>query len=354
IPDLKEQGFHGLKPKSRNLTFSIIHSAHVVNYMLGILIGSYLFQQGQITIGTVFLIVNYIAVINEPIQQLRIQIKTLQSATASIHRLQELFTVKNSVTSGSEKLMFKDKPSVTFKNVSFGYNESETVLHDVSFTVKPGQKLGLVGRTGSGKTTISKLLFRLYDPDEGEVQLDGRDIRTFELHNLRRSIGLVTQEVEIFEATVRDNVTFFNREISDGQILTAFEQLNLTPWFLKLPNGLDTQLTADGHTLSAGEAQLLAFTRVFLQNPKIVILDEASSRLDLLTEHLISHAIQALLHNRTSIIIAHRLKTLAHVDNILILANGKTLEYGPYSELANDEQSHFSTLLHTALREERI
>jgi ATP-binding cassette subfamily B protein len=252
--------------------------------------------------------------------------------------------------------------AVTFQDVCFAYDEAETinndsttgdgpslpvVLHDVSFHLSPGKVLGLLGRTGSGKTTLSRLLFRLYGPTSGAIRFGDVDIRDMTLSDLREHIGMVTQDVQLFQATVRNNLTFFNRRIGDDQIERVLKELRLWDWVQSLPDGLNTPLASGGQGLSAGEAQLLAFTRVFLKNPGLVILDEASSRMDLVTENLLGQAVDRLFHAppRTGIIIAHRLQTVQRADDILILEHGRVVEYGARERLAADPGSRFYSLL---------
>ncbi len=234
--------------------------------------------------------------------------------------------------------------------------------------------LGVLGRTGSGKTTLTRLLFRLYDVDTGTIRLTtddatlpaavgGRpsavsvDIRAVPLGELRRHVGLVTQDVQLFAATVRDNLTLFNNNdpdrpaIDDDRILAALEALGLGDWLHGLPAGLDTVLEGGGKGLSAGEGQLLALARVFLRDPRLVVLDEASSRLDPGTERRLEQALDRLLDGRTGIIIAHRLRTVLRADDILILENGRVIEHGPRAALAADPTSRFYRLLQTGLEE---
>jgi ATP-binding cassette, subfamily B, bacterial len=206
-----------------------------------------------------------------------------------------------------------------------------------------GRALGVVGRTGSGKSTLMRLAARLYDPSEGVVRLGGIGLRETRLAELRRRVGVVTQDVQLFRASVRDNMTLFDPRLDDARIQCALHDLGLGDWFRALPHGLDTELAPDA--VSAGEAQLLAFTRVFLQDPSLVVLDEASSRLDLATERLIEHAIQRLFAGRTAIVIAHRLETLRLVDDILVLADGRIVEYDRRDCLVADESSRFARLL---------
>ncbi|MEZ4659356.1 MAG: ATP-binding cassette domain-containing protein [Caldilineaceae bacterium] len=208
-----------------------------------------------------------------------------------------------------------------------------------------------MGRTGSGKTTLTRLLFRFYDPGQGEIRLADMPLPALKLANLRSRIGLVTQEVQLFDGTLRENLAFFDDRIPDDKILGALHELGLTDWLARFPAGLDTRLGVTGQGVSAGEAQLIAFTRVLLKDVGLVILDEASSRLDPLTERLIETAIDRLLYNRTGIIIAHRLATVQRVDDILILEQGRMREYGPRNALAADPASRYAHLLTTDLTE---
>jgi len=211
--------------------------------------------------------------------------------------------------------------------------------------------MGLLGRTGAGKTTIARLLFRLYEPQTGTIRLGGHDLQDATLAQLRYHVGIVTQDVQLFRATIRDNLTFFDNSISDERIMAVIDELELRDWFETLPNGLDTKLESGGKGVSAGEAQLLAFTRIFLRNPGLVIMDEASSRLDPATERRIERAVDKLLANRTGIIIAHRLGTVQRADEIMILENGGIGEHGEYDVLVNDPNSRFYQLLQTGLQE---
>ena len=241
--------------------------------------------------------------------------------------------------------------ALSFKDVTFSYNGSDAVLTGLSFALQPGSVLGLLGRTGSGKTTLARLIFRLYDPKSGYIEINSADIRNAQLETLRRSIAIVTQDVQLFRASVRDNLTFFDRSIPDAQILATLEELELGDWYRSLPQGLDTGLDTGSRSLSAGEAQLLAFTRVFLRDPGLVILDEASSRLDPATEQRLERAIDKLLQNRTAIIIANRLGTVHRADEIMILDGGRVSEYGDREQLAADPNSRFYRLLQTGLEE---
>jgi ATP-binding cassette subfamily B protein len=233
--------------------------------------------------------------------------------------------------------------------------EKELVLQDISFELQPGTILGLLGRTGSGKTTLTRLIFRLFDPDQGAIRLgsngDATDVRDMPLLDLRERVAMVTQNIQLFHATVRDNLTFFDDRIPDEQIMQVIQDLGLGHWYKSLSDGLDTELESSGGGLSAGEQQLLAFARIFLKDPGLVILDEASSRLDPATEHLIERAVDRLVQDRTAIVIAHRLGTVQRADQIMILEHGHIREYGDRAELAANPESRFYDLLQTGMEE---
>ena len=224
-------------------------------------------------------------------------------------------------------------------------------MRDISFALPPGAILGLLGRTGSGKTTLTRLLLRLYEPTQGTISLDDLHLPSLSMPTLRQRVGVVTQEIQLFHASLRDNLTLFEPNIPDDRILDVLKELGLWGWYTTLPAGLDSKLAPGGSGLSAGEAQLLAFVRVFLKDPGLVILDEASSRLDPATEQLLEKAVDRLLAGRTAIIIAHRLATVQRADCIMILEQGRCIEYGPRSALVNDPDSRFAQLLRTGMEE---
>jgi ABC-type multidrug transport system fused ATPase/permease subunit len=333
----------------------IIENAMGLALTLGTLLaltsGYWLFTAGLVTIGTVYLFVHYINLLEEPFWAMTHEIESFQTIGACVERLTEFRKFKAEVLDGTGTDIPSQPLALTFRDVTFSYNGSDVVLSDLSFNLKPGSILGLLGRTGSGKTTLARLVFRLYDPKSGRIEVNGFDVRQAELEALRRNIAIVTQDVQLFRASVRDNLTFFDRSIPDEQIIATLATLELGDWYRSLPEGLDTELDTGSRSLSAGEAQLLAFTRVFLRNPGLVILDEASSRLDPATEQLLERAIDKLLKDRTAIIIAHRLGTVQRADEIMILDAGRVREYGERERLAADPGSRFYRLLQTGLEE---
>jgi ABC-type multidrug transport system fused ATPase/permease subunit len=355
-----------------SLTYNLTNLVYVLGYAAGLAIGVFLYVRGEASLGTAYLITYYVGMLSDPLQSIRGQAEDLQQAAANIQRINELFNLRPQVSdllpvgTSQQKTLPGGPLSVCFQNVSFRYDDNDSgskanlgeenrsdhgkALSEVSFEIQAGRVLGILGRTGSGKSTLTRMLFRLYDPDLGLVRLADVDLRELRLDDLRQRVAMVTQDVQLFQATVRDNLTFFNRAIPDEQLEHALRQLRLWEWAQSLPKGLDTPL-AGGQSLSAGEAQLLAFARVFLKNPGLVILDEASSRLDPATETLMERAVDRLFAERTGVVIAHRLKTVQRADDILILENGCVVEYGPRLTLANDSTSRFHHLLQTGLEE---
>ncbi|MCC6454038.1 MAG: ABC transporter ATP-binding protein [Caldilineaceae bacterium] len=346
----------------RGRTMSIlVVMAWMLFYTLGLalalVLGYVFYQQNILTMGSVFLVIYYTEVIFRPMDQISREIQNLQKAAAGIERVESLMGIKSKIGDEGQATLPSGPLRVEFRNVSFGYRADEPVLKDVSFLVEPGKVLGLLGRTGSGKTTLTRLLFRLYDPTAGAIYLAAQDseeplaLTELSMEGLRHGIGLVTQDVQLFRASVRDNLTLFDEKISDERIMQVIDELELSDWLDRLPQGLDTELASEGTNLSAGEAQLLAFTRIFLKDPGLVVLDEASSRLDPATEHLIERAVDRLLRNRTGIIIAHRLGTVERADAIVILEGGQLVEYGERVQLVADPASRFSGLLRTGLQD---
>lgn len=358
------------------LMVNILLNTSFLSFALGnavaFVVGAWLFQERVLTIGTVYITFHYTTMLERPIRQITRQMEDLQKAGAGITRIRELFYRQSKIQDLAASLpegsaLPMGALAVEFQDVSFGYDDAvssgdskpsdngkDTVLRDLSFRLPPGTVLGLLGRTGSGKTTLTRLLFRLYDPDSGVIRLGAAvltDIHQVPLTDLRQRIGMVTQNIQLFHATVRDNLTFFDDSIPDERILHVIHELGLSKWYESLPEGLDTELESGGGGLSAGEAQLLAFMRIFLQDSGLVILDEASSRLDPATEHLIERAVDKLVQNRTAIIIAHRLGTVQRADEIMILEDGCIGEYGARSKLASDPNSRFYGLLQTGLEE---
>jgi ABC-type multidrug transport system fused ATPase/permease subunit len=348
-----------------NLAGTVLWSATTVTFAVGNAIafgvGAYLWSLGAITLGTVYLLFHYTDMLRRPIEQLRRELEGMQRAVASVGRINELLRMETHLPDGRGLPIPAGPLAVELDAVSFAYEPGAPdaerdglVLRDVSVHLAPGEVLGVLGRTGSGKTTLARLLLRFYDPTSGTIRLGGVDLRETRLDDVRSRATLVSQDVQLFHARVRDNVTFFDPTVDDARIVDVLERIGLGSWLRALPRtsgdgALEHEMLAGG--LSAGEAQLLAFARVFVRDPGLVILDEASSRLDPATERHIERAIDALLADRTGIVIAHRLATVQRCDRILILEDGRVVEQGPRAALAQDPSSRFAQLLSAGLEQ---
>ncbi|MCU1371820.1 MAG: transporter, ATP-binding/permease protein [Ilumatobacteraceae bacterium] len=305
-------------------------------------------RQGELSVGSVLALLRFSQMVSDPLWRVAEQLAEAQKAIAGTRRAARLLAEESALPDGHRDDLPAGPPSIEFDGVSFGYGTGTDVLRDVSFELHAGTALGVVGRTGSGKTTIGRLVARLWDTESGTVSVGGTDVRDLTLEGLRRRIGIVTQEVEVFRASVRDNLTVFGTLAGDdAAVIGALRTVGLGDWFDSLDGGLDQHLEGDTE-LSAGEGQLLAFARLLLADPGVVILDEASSRLDPDTEARLIAATDRLLAGRTAIIIAHRLSTLDRVDEILVLDHGRLVEHGDRARLAAEPTSRFHHLLATS------
>ncbi|HEX5366760.1 MAG TPA: ABC transporter ATP-binding protein [Acidimicrobiales bacterium] len=311
--------------------------------------GIVLHQRGVVTVGTVLALYRYADMLQRPLAEIAEQLKELQKALAGAQRAAGLLATAPAIADGPEDgaSLPAGPLAVDLDHVTFAYQPGGApVLRDVDLHLAPGTHLGLVGRTGSGKSTVGRLLARFRDvpPSGGTVRVGGTDVRSLALGALRARVAVVTQDVELFRATVRDNLTLFGqRAAGDDELRRALDQVGLGPWLASLPGGLGTRL--DGtHGLSAGEGQLLALARAFLTRPAVVVLDEASSRLDPATERRLTVATERLLAGRTAVVIAHRLATLDSVDEIAVLEDGRLVEHGPRAALAADPSSRYARL----------
>lgn len=324
--------------------------------------GGALALRGEMTIGTVYLLFSYLNLMFWPFEDLAHQMQELQKAGGNLVRIQRLFAQRGSLPDGTRGLP-PGPLGIAFEGVSFHYpaggapasaeaaeapeapEAAEEVLRELSFRVRAGRALGILGRTGSGKTTVTRLLARLYDPGAGRVTLNGVDLREFRLPALRAGIAVVTQDVQFFRGTIRDNLCLFDATVDDRRLHHACDRLGMASWLARQPEGLDTVISSAQLALSAGEAQRLAVARAFLRDPQIVILDEAAARLDPATEREVDHALKTLLEGRTGVVVAHRLRSVEKVDDILILEGGRIAEFGPRRALLDDPHSRLNELL---------
>jgi ATP-binding cassette subfamily B protein len=339
--------------------FSVMWGTSIAVYVFGMAmvfaVGSALLSDGAVTIGSVYLVFHYTEMLRHPVDQIRTQMEDLQKAGAGIARVEELFATATRLMEEGTKTLPTGALQMEISNLDFAYededSDGEVVLNGLDLSLGNGRVLGLLGRTGSGKSTLARLITRLYDPTTGDIRVGGVRLAEVERSNRHARVGMVTQEVQLFRATVRDNLTFFDGNIDDDRIWSALRDLGIADWVASLPKQLDTMLESGSGGLSAGQAQLVAFARIFLRDPGLIILDEASSRLDPATEALIERAVDRLLDGRTGIIIAHRLATVDRADDILILEQGRVVEHGAREALAADPGSRFSALTRTGMEE---
>ncbi|MFN8020700.1 MAG: ABC transporter ATP-binding protein [Acidimicrobiales bacterium] len=313
---------------------------------ISLVVGTALVSSDVITVGTAFLLFQYVLLLGRPLEDVVDQLETVQKANGAMVRVIDLLAVRPAIDDGGTSSPPAGPLAVAFHHVSFDYGDGQPVLSDIDLEVAPGRSVGVVGRTGSGKTTLSRLLLRLVDTSEGTVELGGVAIREIPRSELRRRVAMIPQEVELFSGTVRDNVTLFDTTPSDDAVAHALRRAGLDSL---VDGGIHRELGAGGAGLSAGEAQLLALARVWLRDPDLLVLDEATARVDPVTEARLEAGIAELMQGRTTFVIAHRLSTLRHVDEIVVVDHGRVVEHGDRSVLTADDDSRFSRLLALAL-----
>ena len=299
--------------------------------------GGYLalaFTPPLVSVGIIVAFLLYVRRFYEPIQALAGLYAQLQSALAGAERIFELIDTQPEITDARDAVALPPAHGrVEFDHVTFSYNTGEPVVQDVSLTAEPGQTVALVGPTGVGKTTLVSLLTRFYDVKEGAIRIDGRDVRSVTQDSLRRQMGIVLQDTFLFSGTVMENVRYGRLDASDEEVVAAAKLANADQFIARLPEGYQTQLGERGHNLSQGQRQLIAIARAVLANPRILVLDEATSSVDTRTEQLIQRALDDLLKGRTSFVIAHRLSTIRNADQVLVLEQGRIVEQGTHEEL---------------------
>lgn len=309
-----------------------------------------LLSRGSITLGAAYVVFQYTQILREPLGQLADETERVQRAAGGMSRTIELIGERSAIADDGTAAFPAGALALTFDDVSFAYadeDDAAPVLQQVSFELAAGTTLGVLGRTGSGKTTMARLLLRLVEPTQGSVRMAGVDIATVPLAHLRARTGVVSQDVHLFAASIRDNLVLFDDTIPDERVRGALAELGLLDWVEAMPHGLDTVLGPAGAGLSAGEGQLIALTRLFLREPDLVLLDEASSRVDPTTEARVTRAIDRLIRGRTAVVIAHRLSTVERMDQILVLDAGRVAEHGTQRELRDAPESRYARLLAT-------
>jgi ATP-binding cassette subfamily B protein len=289
--------------------------------------------EGTISKGALIAFILYNALFFRPIRQIADRFNTLQLGLVSTERLLKLLDSKELIADTGTLSPAAVRGDVAFEKVWFAYNDEEYVLRDISFEVKAGQTIAFVGATGAGKTSIINLLSRFYEINKGTIRVDGHDLREFDLKELRKHIGVVLQDVFLFAGTIADNITLGNKDITEAQIWEAADLVGARRFIERLPGGLQYPVMERGATLSVGQRQLISFVRAMVYQPRIIILDEATSSVDSETEELIQEAIDKLMEGRTSLVIAHRLSTIQKADRIIVLDRGEIKESGTHEEL---------------------
>jgi ABC-type multidrug transport system fused ATPase/permease subunit len=327
--------------------YAVAGSASTVGTVLTLGLGVWLNRQGQLSIGATLALFRYSQMIREPVERMAEQIREMQKAAAGARRAARLLATRATIVDGRGTPLPAGPLAVDLDGVTLVYDSGKVALDGVDLYLDPGTRLGVVGRTGSGKTSLGRVLTRLWDATEGTVRLGGVDVRDTTDDELRRRIAVVSQDVELLDAPLRDNLTFFGAlDAGDDAVWDVLDEVGLGPWAAGLPDGLDTRL--DARALSAGEAQLIALARVLLSDAGLVLLDEATSRLDPATEATLAAATERALAGRTAVIIAHRLSTLDEVDEICVVHGGRIVEHDLRTTLAGDHRSHFAGLLGAA------
>lgn len=325
------QTFSGFIPK-------LMHLLNNFSFAVIAAIGGILALNGGVSIGTIVVFTEYSRQFTRPLNDLANQFNTLLSAIAGAERVFELIDEKDELTSEKDKQMLeKVNGEVIFDNVSFTYGEDREILSHIYLEARPGETVALVGPTGAGKTTIIQLISRFYEVSKGRILLDNHDISTIHKESLRSHMGFVLQDSFLFQGTVKDNIRYSHLEATDEDIIQAAMKANAHSFIMKLPQQYDTTLSFNGSGISQGQKQLISIARAFLAQPKILILDEATSNIDTVTEVKIQQALQKLMINRTCFVIAHRLNTIQNADRIYVLKDGKIIEEGTHQSLMKEK-----------------
>ncbi|WP_305554346.1 ABC transporter ATP-binding protein [Methanobrevibacter sp. V74] len=312
-------------------------------YVIIAILGAVLVLQKAIAVGDILAFFQYVQNFTRPIQQITRVMNLIQTAMAAIERIFEFLEFGDEENPSSKQIK-EIKEEITFENVSFGYNPNETIIKNLSFNVKKGDKIAIVGETGAGKTTIVKLLMRFYDIGKGEIKIDGVNIEEYDKNSLRSLIGMVLQDSWLFSDTIEKNIQYGKLDASKEEIIDASKQVYADNFIKQLPDGYKTELNEDSDNISHGQKQLLTIARTILSKKQVLILDEATSSVDTRTEELIQKAMDKLMENRTSFIIAHRLSTIKNADKIIVIENGEIIEQGRHEELLAKKGYYYNTL----------
>lgn len=323
------------------LMMPILNAISDLTYLLVAVVGGLQVISGQLTIGNMQAFVQYVWQVNQPIQNLTQLAGQLQSAKSSLDRVFQVLDEPDEVTDAKERLEHDLTGQVSFKHVDFQYVENKPLIRDFNLEVKPGEMVAIVGPTGAGKTTLINLLMRFYDVTAGSISVDGHDIRNLSRQDYRKQFGMVLQDAWLYEGTVKENLRFGNLNATDEEIVEAAKAANVDHFIRTLPGGYNMEMNQESSNISLGQKQLLTIARALLANPKILILDEATSSVDTRLELLIQKAMKNLMQGRTSFVIAHRLSTIQEADKILVLKDGQIIEQGTHESLLSDKGFYY-------------
>ena len=312
-------------------------------YVVIAILGAIFVLQKAIAVGDILAFFQYVQNFTRPIQQITRVMNLIQTAMAASERIFEFLEIEDE-ENPSAKQITEIRDSISFENVSFGYTPNEKIIKNLTFDVKKGEKIAIVGETGAGKTTIVKLLMRFYDIDKGEIKIDGVNIEEYDKNSLRSLIGMVLQDSWLFSDTIENNIRYGNLKATTEEVIDASKQVHADNFIKQLSDGYDTELNEDSDNISHGQKQLLTIARTILSKKQILILDEATSSVDTRTEKLIQMAMDKLMENRTSFIIAHRLSTVKNADNIIVIEKGEIIEQGTHEELLALKGYYYNTL----------
>ncbi len=319
-----------------------------------LLYGGYQIINSELTLGDLMMFLVYLTMLLDPLATMAASAVSFQNNLAGLDRVLDVLEIEEELPSRTEAVTLRRanvRGAISIRNVSFVYPDSEpTVLHDVSLEVEPGETVALVGRSGAGKTTLTNLIARFYDPNSGSICLDGRDLRDIELSSYRSLLGIVEQDVFLFDGTIRENIAYARRKASDQDVISAADAAAADEFIRRLPDGYDTLIGERGVKLSGGQRQRIAIARAILADPKILILDEATSNLDSESEQLIQNSLAELLQDRTAFVIAHRLSTIMGADKIVVLEDGRVVEVGTHEELL-DDGGRYRDMVHLQMSE---
>lgn len=327
------------------LTFPLVGNFITIGEFFILFFGGKMVIEGKLSVGELVMFNTYLAFLYRPLRWMSTLPKRIADASTSLVKLYEVLDEDFSIKDAEHPKLLNAGGAVEFRDVEFGYKSYEPVLKDISLKINPGEMIGLVGHSGAGKSTLINLCMRLYDPSLGSITIDGTDIRDIEQEELRNNIGVVFQETYLFSGTIYDNIAYARPGASPEEVLTAAKAANAHDFVMNLPDGYNTTVGENGHSLSGGERQRVAIARALLKNPKILILDEATSSLDPETESKIQEAISRLIENRTTIAIAHRLSTLRNANRLIVIEKGRIAEVGTHKELLKKKGIYYDLVM---------